>query len=564
MAIGEGTDSAGRAGTLMLTDMSVCEPGSALTRGRKRHHWQLMDYQAEGMSGTLIGATFDTGAPAVTLALKAEGWHKVSIGFWSPPWGGDPDSRFLLRLTGDPAFTGIAHNQPFEWTRTDLKEAFWKCADLTGQDLIIAQQNEGRTQKAYVAYVKLEPMTQAEVAALAEDRADTSTRKVVGSIDGGFPGSKGCLTAEELWAHVEQFRHSDVGRIDYAVNYGTTTNYLSKVGVLCAGDGEVFDTPHGQRLYKYQRGLVDKGLVPFAEVMEHVHAMGLEFHAQFRMGLGVGSIEGEGMDCFGLKHPELRILAKDGTPLPKLSYAFPECRQWLLDLMKEVAQYDIDGVNLCFVRGPLFVGYEKPVVESFMEAHGDDPRTLDANDGRWLKHKAGYLTELVRQVKRLADEIGRKRGRTLAVAGWVDWAEELNMFHGYDVRTWINEGLVDSIMGMRDGELVKLAQTSGCKVFGGTGAREPENYIKNGLAGLDRDVDGFMIWDIDGVCELPEHWEILRNMGHRDRLEAFAKQLPKMKRTRILNVEGYDFARTYGKGAPDNWPPEMMIMYTNG
>ena len=33
---------------------------------------------------------------------------------------------------------------------------------------------------------------------------------------------------------------------------------------------------------------------------------------------------------------------------------------------------------------------------------------------------------------------------------------------------------------------------------------------------------------------------------------------------KMLNVAGCDFGHTYGKGAPDNWPPEMMIFCTNG
>ena len=543
----------------MFADMSVCRPASAWTRARTHGTWQLQDYQAEGVSGTLIAAKPTSDAPPVTLPLPREGWHRIYVGFWKPPYN---DITVRLRLTTDVAFTPISDCGDFAWDRTDLKEAFWKCADLTGQDIIIAQQSKGVARKAYVAYIRIEPMTEVELAALQEDRARTDTRKVIAVVDGGsWLENKECTTEADLWEQQELFRHSDVGKIFHAVNYGDSTTYPSNVGVLCAGNGEVFETAHGQRLYNSLHSLIDQDLIPFVVGMEHAHSMGLEFHVQLRMGMGDGTWEGEGEGGFAEHHPEYRILAKDGTPLAKLSFAFPEVRQFLLAILREVAEYDIDGINLGFIRGPLFMGYEAPLVESFIAEYGTDPRQIDDDDPRWLAHKAGCVTELVREARSVVDEIGKKRGRKLELSAWV----YDTIFHGFDLRTWLSERLLDAIIGIpRNAELIALAREGQCKVYWGTGAREPDSYIKNSLDGHKNGADGFMIWDIDGPDEFPEHWEIIRNMGHPERVEAFAKQLPTMKRMKMLNVAGCDFGHTYGKGAPENWPPEMMIFCTNG
>ncbi len=558
----------GQGESMIFTDMSVCRPASALTRRRTGRTWQLMDYEAEGVSGTLIAAKYSSAAPPVTLPLPVEGWHRIYLGFWKPPY---TDITVRLRLTSDVAFTPITDCDDFIWDRTDVNEAFWKCADLSGQDLIIAQQSKGVARAAFVAYVRTEPMTQAELAGLLEDRARKDTRKVIAVVDGGsWLENKECTTREELWEQQELFRHSDVGKIYHAVNYGSTTTYPSEVGVLCAGNGEVFESAHGQRLYNSLHALLEQDLIPFVVGMEHAHSMGLQFHVQLRMGMGDGTWEGEGEGGFAERHPEYRILAKDGTPLAKLSFAFPEVRRFLLDIMREVAQYDIDGINLGFIRGPLFMGYEAPLVEGFIAKYGADPRQIDDADPRWLAHKAECVTQLVREAKALIDEITQQRGRKLELSAWV----YNTIFHGFDLQTWLSERLLDAIIGVGVGkarpgvgghpELAKLARDVQCKLYQGTGERKPESYIKNALEGHENGADGFMVWDIDGPDEFPEHWEIIRNMGHPERVQAFAKQLPKMKRKKMLNVAGCDFDHTYGKGAPDNWPPEMMIFCTNG
>ena len=138
------------------------------------------------------------------------------------------------------------------------------------------------------------------------------------------------------------------------------------------------------------------------------------------------------------------------------------------------------------------------------------------------------------------------------------------MFHGYDVRTWMQEGLLDAVVGVAEPELVAAVQETACRFYWGTGARQPESYVKRTLEAFQHHADGTAVWDVDGPAELPEHWEIIRNMGHRQRVEAFAGQLPKMKTVKMLSVDGYDFGHTYGKGAPDNWPPEMILFHTNG
>ena len=54
-----------------------------------------------------------------------------------------------------------------------------------------------------------------------------------------------------------------------------------------------------------------------------------------------------------------------------MSYAFPEVRDLLLRVFREVAtRYDIEGVNPIFNRGAPFLLYEEPLVEGFRRRDG--------------------------------------------------------------------------------------------------------------------------------------------------------------------------------------------------
>lgn len=551
-----------------LTDMSKCTPASALSTGRKKGHWCLLPYDAEGVSGTMLGAGELTDAPDVTLPLGVSGWHGIHIGFWAPAIHEARPTIIKLKLTGDDIFHRIWH-QPdnLSWLQTELRETFWTYADLTDRDLVIGQQKKGFPAALHIAYVKLEPLSPERVAALEQDRSRTDTRRVVALNDGcSFIHRDGCTTEEELLEQVELYRHSDVGTVSWAVNYGDATNYPSNVGTMVGTGYDDFETIGGRNMVESLRTLTEQGIVPFESAMRHVHSMGIKFHAQFRLGMLAGELfTTEAQGAFSRNHPEFRIVDRDGTALPKLSYAFPEVRNLMLSLIAEVLEHDVDGIDLCYIRGPMYVGYEATAIEDFKHAHGVDPREIDEKDERWIRHKADYVTQFARDVRTLVDDVSTRRGKKLEVAAQPYWTEALNLHHGLDVRTWLTEGLVDTLqMGPRDEAMLALIKAHNCELVANVGARIPENYVKFGLDGYDAGAVGIGIWDMNVPQYNPEHWEILRNLGHRDKVEAYAQSLPKMKTIKLKSVGGMDICHTTNKDTPENWPPEMITQITCG
>ncbi len=111
-----------------------------------------------------------------------------------------------------------------------------------------------------------------------------------------------------------------------------------------------------------------------------------------------------------------------------VDYAHAEVRDHIFQLIQEVCEgYDIDGVELDFLR---HVPYFKPGLE-------DQPAKAEHRDA---------MTELIRRIRRMADEVGQRRGKPILITPRLPITIELCQFHGLDVEAWLAEGLIDLII----------------------------------------------------------------------------------------------------------------------
>jgi hypothetical protein len=182
--------------------------------------------------------------------------------------------------------------------------------------------------------------------------------------------------------------------------------------------------------------------------LEYARSIGLKFYVYQRMGADTSYPPHE-MDTTGdfyRTHPEFRCVSQEGIPIARLSYAYPEVRRHKIDMIAEMAGYGVDGVDLCFVRGPPFVVYEEPLVEGFRKKFGKDPRQLDEWDECWLRYRSLAMTEFLRELRRELDKLGDKLGKRLAISATTFNNEQSNLFYGLDLETWIAEGLIDRLV----------------------------------------------------------------------------------------------------------------------
>lgn len=198
---------------IVIRDMSRCRPAGALSPKHRDGHWQLISYEAGKLKGTMMGAGSLIEAPGVSLPLEVKGWYFVSVGIWNPIWAYDGNESVLkLKLTGDACFRVVKSTGPTGYQGTLLQEYAFGPADLTDRNLEISKRNG---QKAYLAYVRLRPMSGDEVTAFRESRPTSNSRVLVASHDGaGFltrGGGHVCRTREDVWAEVSKLAHEGAG-----------------------------------------------------------------------------------------------------------------------------------------------------------------------------------------------------------------------------------------------------------------------------------------------------------------------------------------------------------------
>ena len=183
----------------------------------------------------------------------------------------------------------------------------------------------------------------------------------------------------------------------------------------------------GQRLGKvppFLRRLIDEGRDPPKVIVREARKRGLDVFYSFRINDVHDDFLPDEFPTFKEQHPEWML--GEGYPYgikTGLNFAIPEVRQLKLAVIQEIVRkYDFDGLEIDFLRSaPYFVP-------------GDEPQY------------AHVLTDLLREVRRTLRQRGQERGRPIALAVRVDENLDACRLDGFDVATWIRDGLVDIVI----------------------------------------------------------------------------------------------------------------------
>lgn len=531
-----------------LTDLQNAQPASALAAESRRGVWRMLPYTSHPLpdgrtiSGTLLAATTTSDAPMITLPLGRLGWHRVYVGVYRKPFAQAKEVQ--VRLTRDTAFTfleGRAGDKDHQANWID--DIYWRTADLTGQDIVLRQTLLPDPKECWVGYIKLIPLSEAEIDVLKKDQARFDTKRLFVHSDAHFLNVTG--SELEVQNKLEPFRNTDVSRIYWEAGSGDTALYFSKIlrdygtPLREAADREAVYYAHdhyrqlGETWVRYR----EKGVDPLRVAAEYAREAGLEFHASYRVG---GFAYPPPLDNYSgdflTNHPELRCVARDGRPVPRLSYAYPETRRFVISLFREMAQYPIDGVCLLYNRRPPLVGYETRLINGFRDQYGEDPRHIDEDDPRWLAYRATALNAFMRELRTALDDEAAKQGRKrLEVSAVVPRFEE-NLQHGMDLALWIEEGLVDTIIPYSSSvrlnsfvpswddradvtPFVKLVRNTKCTLAFNLMPRNlrPEGYRRLAHSLYRAGAENFFFWD--GIRRARN---ALR-LGHKDEVEEWVR-----------------------------------------
>ena len=537
-------------GETRLSDLTQCEPGDAISRDGREGTWTAVDYETHGAAGTMLFATPASAAPQLRLRLGVSGWHEIRMGIF---YGGGPgvsQDRFLCaRLSGDAAFSrfgresyspkdGRYPERDLRWF--DIAETIWKCADLTGQDLVISRPPRGLMAacESNLAYVRLVPMREAAVAAWESEQPSARTKCLIGNYDGGSIRQWGVSTREDVLAEFAAMRDSDFDIALYAVAACSRVSYPSKVGDV--------------RRDEWALRREENGIDLLAEAIEAAHQCGVRLFPQNRLcGLNLpptGHRDAH-RGAFMAEHPEWLCTYHDGEPTRHLSLAFKGVRDFYVRLFREwVADYRADGINVLFSRSMPFAYYEEPVRRAFEQTYGSDMRAVPPEDPRTWKVRATFVTQFLREIRAMLDAVGQAQGRTIPNCylvphgncqpgfPWQTAQHPLDepLHAALDCAGWIAEGLVDylvlhlHIYQEHDGtpyrevieEYARLARGTRTKIIADIYPRRlpPRVYRRNAMTYYEAGADGLAFWDsYNRYCRASE-WAFVKRLGHRQDL----------------------------------------------
>ncbi len=539
-----------------ITDLDHCQPRSALSHEPQPYRWRMLPYETENLKGVLLAAGQNTQAPAITCPVKQEGWHAISIGLLSK----HTETRLQLRLSGDSTFSVITHtHRPEKGPRNRIDEIFWKFADLTNQDLVfkplpvvmVAVGSDAlEVPGCWIAYFKLVPLSDPEVETLKKDQARTDTKRLFAHNDSwSFTFAYGAESETEIRREIEPFRNSDFSRLYWEAGMGDRMYYPSKIGLVATDEWikDPYRTGDLQAAKAWQTWK-QKGIDPFKEALEYTHQVGLEFHAAYRVAGFAFPPPEDSWTQGGVfeQHPEWRSSDREGRRTPRLSYAYAGLRQFVISLLKEIAEYPVDGVCLLFNRRPPVLEYEPLVVEGFQKKYNQNPRQLDPKDRRWLKYRATHLTQFMREVRRAMTEVEQRTNREdpIEVTAIVMSSEDENLLRGMDLKAWVEDQLVDTIIpytsvaGLKSSAtswtdpkdadfFLRLVEGTECKLALNLMPRRmsPEEYRERAHSLYAAGAKHLFTWDTN-TCQRSDYspaWQALRRLGHREEISQWVR-----------------------------------------
>ena len=354
-------------------------------------------------------------------------------------------------------------------------------------------------------------------------------------------------TEAEIRREIEPFRETDFSRIYWEAGMGDRLYYPSRLGRITAAD-EWIDDPYrvGDRLAKETWQTWRKeGIDPLRVAADHARAVGLEFHATYRPSGFHFPVPQDEWNEGGAydQHPEWRGQDKQGRPTPRLSYAYKGVWDLVIQFIKEIAGYPIDGICFAFNRRPPYLEYEQPLLDSFRNKFGKDPRQLDDNDPQWLKHRARFMTVFMEQVRGALANVQRRkrRDKPFELSAIVLSSEEENLHYGLDVESWAKQGLVetlmpyssvrginsskDSFVDPADAEFFyRITRGTGCKLALNLMPRQlsGDEYRRRAHALYQAGSDHLFFWDTNARNDFSPSWDALRHLGHRQELKEWA------------------------------------------
>ena len=518
--------------------------------------WKAIPYQTENFSGVMLG---DGGGPEpIPLTIKPgiEGIYRVYLGIYS----GYSSPCISIRLSRDAFFQTVdlsntqCRDDVYE-RGAHIYEIPWKEADLTGQDIIlkgVKGADSSDILQSALAFIRLEPVT-----SLSEKSQEKDFFPLMITNDGhGIFSGPLHSCPEDLLKDFEKIpEESCMSILLWGNGCADNCNYPTQVGNFYPNAGRSFRNAWKHKWSMNMGQWKEKGWNSLQVVRDYAKMRKWEFHVYIRMEAFAAQFPFDQQEHsnFFYAHPEYHCLDRKGQKIIRLSYAYPEVQEYMLSLIKEISEYEPDGICLCFIRGVPLVHYEPIMVEGFKDKYGIDPRDIPEYDPRWIEYQGDIVTSFVKKVKNVLSPTQRLSaivpGNEFDCKRW-----------GLDIPAWLKSGIIDDLypVGQRfDHRDVhrdnpeKLDFNYFANLEGRKGIRlipvlYPWNKFNDDYSGwrqlmytfLDQGADGYGVWDAAAGDIYPRVGEI----GYEAK-SGYNHPEVKFRKIKVISVQGFRIDR---------------------
>ena len=414
----------------------LAQPAEALSPYGFADKWRVVPYKTAELSGTMVVSLGHGNPPDITIPLNSTGWHRIFVGVYTT---GDAPGELQVKLSGDAGFSTVSACLDITFAEYAVQEFFWRCADITDQNLILGKHLSGAAgAEACIAWVRVEPMSEQEQADYGALRKDAGSKRLYVSNDMHSSLCFHDMRRPDAWLDVVQ----EVAESD--------TEWLSVERPGTFGDEVVpqdaFAFPRSyDELCTKQRSTYTIEMLQ--ALVEYGHRQGLKMCMSQRTawwGMGFPFDQSPYEDPFAIRHPEFRCVDRDGTALPQLSFCYPEVQEHVIGKLLWGLPAGFDALEMIMVRGFPYCLFETPFLERFSKVYGQDARYLPLDDPRITEQRCAVMTEFVRRLRERIDAFAPTR--TIRLHASVPFSLWDCKHMGLDVETWAKEGLITAVI----------------------------------------------------------------------------------------------------------------------
>lgn len=556
---------------IRIADLTGFQPRTAISRKLQRYAWRAVDYEVddgtEPFAGVMLLAWPESEVPDIRYSPGVEGWYAIYLGLWS-------GEGIRIRLSGDGAAQWVAADMAGR-APAQLQEVFWRSEDVTGRDLIVQHPEGGYPCESSIAYIRLVPLSAAEVGHIRRDRARTDTRRLIAMNDmHGLFYTDRPVNPEQLHAYIEPYRNSDFDKLFLEYWESEANSHSIQGGMLCSAENNLFFRQGDRNVVESREILKSKGVDIYQSMIAYARQIGLKVYLSQRANAWVSEppYDASFTSDFYRNHPEWRCVDRDGSEIARMSYAFPEVQERIISMYQTMASYGPDGISMLYNRHFPYLLYEEPLIAGFIAKEGVDPRELDEQDDRWLSYRATIITGFMRKLKLVMSASAKEAGKDkINISVHVLAHERENRFWGLDVEAWAAEGLVDEVVAhprvmlapnvksssatnvvpVDVGYYARIIKGTPCKLYIDMLPRQmsPEEYRQRAAEYYRQGADGLCFWDT--TTRYLRTWSMMSRLGHRHDLAGWEDGEGQLYRTVPL--------KSLGGCRVDRYPPSWGL-----